>query len=298
MKTREEQFEAWKSKRTKPLAAISNSNVVNRPPKPLVKRSAVLNKGSSVIHRHPDTDLVDKENQLHQSSEGSKAANKSSQGTKLPRAKQAVAVPAEAAGSRLELTALRGPVDGPTAARKAAVPARTLESMENQYDMLKGTLDTLKRESIRYASSCCTTWVWPYRIGRRTRTTLITCQLVAEQALMGTSTEQVTPKFWDSTMKLPLLQDQPCQGPQAHSSGTAHRYQSLASITQLQHHSMTCSLSLSWEAALRPEVWLDSLQSFSRIQLSWNCAIKASMEHCSAPKTAPQLSPESKSWQV
>ncbi len=150
MKTREEQLEAWKAKRTKPLAAIGNSNVLNRPPKPPVKRLAVLLKGSSGTDKQVDATCVDKENQQDQPSQTATAVNRSSQSTRIPRAKQVAADFVETAGSKSQLPAVGGLKFDATQGRKTAVSASTLENMENQFDMLKGTLDTLKRESIRY----------------------------------------------------------------------------------------------------------------------------------------------------
>ena len=147
MKTREEQLEAWKAKRTKPLAAISNSNVLNRPPKPLVKRLAVLNKGLSATNKPSEVESVDKENQQDHPSEKPPVVSKTSLSSKIPRAKQG------SAGSSVRTTS-ESPAPDPVKAeapvvRKAALSASSLVNMENQYDMLKGTLDTLKRESIR-----------------------------------------------------------------------------------------------------------------------------------------------------
>lgn len=144
MKTREEQLEAWKAKRTKPLAAISNSNILNRPPKPPVKRLAVLNKGTSATTKTTDLDSVDKENQQDYPSSRGAAANRTSLSSKIPRAKQG-----SAAGPEVNRPALEAPKAEGLSARKTALSASTLENMENQFDLLKGTLDTLKRDSIR-----------------------------------------------------------------------------------------------------------------------------------------------------
>ncbi|DBA96427.1 TPA: Nucleolar protein 58, variant 2 [Trebouxia sp. C0004] len=151
MKRREEQLEAWKAKRTKPLAAISNSIVLNRPPKPPVKRLAVLNKGLSAANKPSDVESVDKENQQDHPSEKPPVVSKTSLSSKIPRAKQG------SAGSSKRPTA-ESPAPDPVKAeapiaRKAALSASSLINMENQYDMLKGTLDTLKRESIRASVS-------------------------------------------------------------------------------------------------------------------------------------------------
>ncbi|KAA6428312.1 MAG: hypothetical protein FRX49_01908, partial [Trebouxia sp. A1-2] len=151
MKSREEQLEAWKAKRTKPLAAISNSNVLNRLPKPPVKRVAVLNKDSSATNKPSDVEYVDKENQQDHPSEKPPVVSKTSLSSKIPRAKQG------SAGSSVRTTT-ESPAPGPVkaeapVARKAALSASSLINMENQYDMLKGTLDTLKRESIRASVS-------------------------------------------------------------------------------------------------------------------------------------------------
>lgn len=147
MKTREEQLEAWKAKRTKPLAAISNSNVLNRPPKPPVKRLAVLNKGLSAINRPSDVESVDKENQQDHPTEKPPVVSKTSLPSKIPRTKQ---VSAASSARRTTESPAPDPVKAEApVARKAALSASSLINMENQYDMLKGTLDTLKRESIR-----------------------------------------------------------------------------------------------------------------------------------------------------
>jgi len=147
MKTREEQLEAWKAKRTKPLAAISNSNVLNRPPKPPVKRLAVLNKGLSATNRPSDVESVDKENQQDHPTEKPPVVSKTSLPSKIPRTKQ---VSAGSSARRTTESPAPDPVKAEApVARKAALSASSLINMENQYDMLKGTLDTLKRESIR-----------------------------------------------------------------------------------------------------------------------------------------------------
>lgn len=143
MKTREEQLEAWKVKRTKPLTAICNTNIVNRPPKPSNKRVAVLNAHPGAEDQHSDVFIVDKENQPDQQTGKVSAARRSS-ASRLSRSKQASESAKTAHSKSLSKEA--------HTSRKAALPGSTLESMENQYDLLKGTLDTLKRESIRFAS--------------------------------------------------------------------------------------------------------------------------------------------------
>ena len=142
MKTREEQLEAWKAKRTKPLTAISNSNVVHRPPKPPSKRLAVLN--SKVEFQQTELGSTDKENQPNQQTGKASAASKNSSSSKLQYSKQ-LSNPDKAARctSGQQETNI---------SRKAALSGSTLENMENQYDLLKGTLDTLKRESVRFVS--------------------------------------------------------------------------------------------------------------------------------------------------
>ncbi|KAL3132444.1 Nucleolar protein 58 [Trebouxia sp. C0010 RCD-2024] len=144
MKTREEQLEAWKAKRTKPLTAIGNSNVVHRPPKPPGKRLAVLN--SKAEGQQTEVGNVDKENQPNPQTGKASAANRNSSSSKLALSKQ-LSNPDKAArctSSGQQETHI---------SRKAALPGSTLENMENQYDLLKGTLDTLKRESIRASIS-------------------------------------------------------------------------------------------------------------------------------------------------
>lgn len=143
MKTREEQLEAWKVKRTKPLAAIGNTNIVNRPPKPSSKRVAVLNAHPGAEDQQSDVVSVDKENQPNQQTGKVSAAHRSS-ASRLPRSKQ-VSASAKTAYSKPSSKEAH-------TSRKAALPGSTLENMENQYDLLKGTLDTLKRESIRFVS--------------------------------------------------------------------------------------------------------------------------------------------------
>lgn len=139
MKTREEQLEAWKAKRTKPLTAISNSVIVNRPPKPPGKRLAVLNAHPAAQEQENDVLSVDKENQPSQHIGKTSAVNRTS---RVLRSKQAT-ISARTAHCKPSSK-------GAHTSRQAALPGSTLENMENQYDLLKGTLDTLKRESIRF----------------------------------------------------------------------------------------------------------------------------------------------------
>ena len=146
MKTREEQLEAWKAKRTKPLAAIGNSNIVNRPPKPPAKRLTVLSTDSQE-QQQLKASTVDKENQPDHLAEKATVVTRTSSSSRLPRFKQSVGSD-KVAASKTDCT-LRSEAQ---TSRKVVVPASTLENMENQYDLLKGTLDTLKRESMRYVS--------------------------------------------------------------------------------------------------------------------------------------------------
>ena len=148
MKTREEQLEAWKVKRTKPLTAISNTNIVNRPPKPSSKRLAVLNAHSGAEDQHSDVVSIDKENQPNHQTGKASAANRTSSSSRLLRSKQA-SESAKTAHSKSSSKEAH-------TSRKAALPGSTLENMENQYDLLRGTLDTLKRESIRFVSHSTT----------------------------------------------------------------------------------------------------------------------------------------------
>lgn len=146
MKTREEQLEAWKAKRTKPLTAIGNSNVVHRPPKPPGKRLAVLN--SKAEGQQTEVGSIDKENQPIPQTGKASAANRNSSSIKLALSKQASNPDktARCTSSGHQETHI---------SRKAALPGSTLENMENQYDLLKGTLDTLKRESVRFVPPLC-----------------------------------------------------------------------------------------------------------------------------------------------
>ena len=138
MKTREEQLEAWIAKRTKPLTAISSNNAANRPPKS--KRLAVHSKA-------PAANL-----QLSVSQD-----NKENQCSELPTSAGAIAKKKQALKPVKEDQPQVSDFSDPAhlsktqkaAAKKAALSASSLQSMENQYDMLKGTLDALKRESIR-----------------------------------------------------------------------------------------------------------------------------------------------------
>lgn len=139
MKTREEQLEAWKAKRTKPLTAISNSVIVNRPPKPPGKRLAVLSAHPPAEEQQSDVLSVDKENQPSQHIGKASAVNRTGRAL---RSRQATESARAAHCKSLS--------KGAHTSRQAALPGSTLENMENQYDLLKGTLDTLKRESIRF----------------------------------------------------------------------------------------------------------------------------------------------------
>lgn len=145
MKTREEQLEAWKAKRSKPLTAISNSNGVHRPPKPPSKRLAVLTAHNRSEGQQTDIASVDKENHPDQQVGKASAANRNSSSSKLSNSKQ-LSNPDKAARCTSSLQ------QETHILRKAALPGSTLENMENQYDLLKGTLDTLKRESVRFVS--------------------------------------------------------------------------------------------------------------------------------------------------
>lgn len=145
MKTREEQLEAWKAKRSKPLAAIGSNNVVNRPPKAPAKRLAVLN----AVSRSDQTAgaaSTDKENQLDQPIIKASTANKTNSISRLPRFKQTAGSDKASTSKPNSLPAVKAETH---VSRKAVLPAAALENMENQYDLLKGTLDTLKRESVR-----------------------------------------------------------------------------------------------------------------------------------------------------
>ena len=146
MKTREEQLEAWKAKRTKPLTAIGNSNNVNRPPKPPAKRLTVLNTDLKA-QQQSEASSVDKENQPDHPAGKPTVVNRTSysSASRGPRFKRTTG-PDKPAAFKTDCT----PRSEAQASRKAVVPASTLENMENQYDLLKGTLDTLKRESMRY----------------------------------------------------------------------------------------------------------------------------------------------------
>ena len=154
MKTREEQLEAWKAKRTKPLTAISNSNIVNKPPKPPSKRVAVLNAHSRAEGQQSDVASVDKENQPSQQTGKASAGNRTSSSSRLTRCKQSSesdkALHCIASSKETQIS------------RKSALPGSTLENMENQYDLLKGTLDTLKRESIRSVSAVLASMYWAH----------------------------------------------------------------------------------------------------------------------------------------
>ena len=152
MKTREEQLEAWKAKRNKPLTAISNTNIVNRPPKPSSKRLTVLNAHPGAEDQQRGV-ASDKENQPDQQTGKVSAANRSLS-SRLPRCKQ----DSESAKTAHNKASSK---EAHTS-RKAALPGSTLENMENQYDLLKGTLDTLKRESIRFVSQPTTPYTNPY----------------------------------------------------------------------------------------------------------------------------------------
>ena len=148
MKSREEQLEAWRAKRAKPLGNISHTNILNRPPKAPAKRTAKdLNSARSKV----GTGVVDKENQPDQPCE--KALKTSSgQSTRIPRAKAAGSDALQSAEPSSAPPVVQQGRSEATPARRTSISACTLEHMENQYDMLKGTLDTLKRESIRSAA--------------------------------------------------------------------------------------------------------------------------------------------------
>ena len=146
MKSREEQLEAWIAKRAKPLASIGNSAAV-RPPKPASKRAlAAHNKPASASQRH-SAGHDNKENQCTPVASTVSAATKKKQPLIAVKEEQSI-VPVT--GSRRDP---QTPVETQAASqrptKKAAVSASCLQSMENQYDMLKGSFDTLKRESIR-----------------------------------------------------------------------------------------------------------------------------------------------------
>ena len=211
MKTREEQLEAWKLKRTKPLTAISNTNIVNRPPKPSSKRLAVLNPGAE--DQHSNAFSADKENQPNQQTGKASAANRTSSTSRLPRSKQALEA-VKAAHSKPSCKEAH-------TSRKAALPGCTLENMENQYDLLKGTLDTLKRESIRFVSLATTSDGLQIITGT---CCYAGCMICAGPASVAMSTRQIVLRFWDLTMLLALSQqaDPHFQGQLGLYCGTAH----------------------------------------------------------------------------
>lgn len=136
MKTREEQLEAWIAKRAKPLTTISSNNASNRPPK-----SKRLHSKAPAAHSQLTVSQDNKENQCSNPPTSAGAILRKKQALKPVREDQPQV-------SDFNATA-ETPRTHRTAAKKAALSASSLQSMENQYDMLKGTLDTLKRESIR-----------------------------------------------------------------------------------------------------------------------------------------------------
>ena len=202
MRTREEQLEAWKTKRSKPLSAIGNSNTgaINRPPKPPAKQAAALNADIKT-NQTQEASGADKENQREQPSGKAPVVVRTGFSNRLPRFKQSAdkaAISKPAPKSKPEAQLLR----------KTALPAAALENMENQYDLLKGTLDTLKRESIRY-------WVpatAAYHMAKMPFTALRLQTLPAGPASVATPAKQAILRCWDPTMLLILTSQGPaCQ---------------------------------------------------------------------------------------
>ena len=158
MKTREEQLEAWVAKRAKPLASISNSSVVNRPPKPSAKRAAVHHKLSSASQGQ-SAGHDNKENYCTPVANAARAASKKKPA--LVKEDQPLAsAPSSKAKTETPVDA-RTSLQRPT--KKAALSASCLQNMENQYDKLKGSLDTLKRESMRLVRQICLLPRWQLR---------------------------------------------------------------------------------------------------------------------------------------
>ena len=151
MKSREEQLEAWKAKRAKPLASINQSNILNRPPKAPGKRTSVAQKTIHITRSQAGTGVCDKENQPDQSS--NKALTSSNQRVRTLRAKAAETETTKAGEQAIAPSPSQLIHSEETRTRRASLSACALEHMENQYDVLKGTLDTLKRESMRSVKS-------------------------------------------------------------------------------------------------------------------------------------------------
>ena len=152
MKTREEQLEAWVAKRAKPLASISNSIVANRPPKPSGKRPAVHEKNTSAGQRQ-SAGHDNKENQCTPVAATARTAVKKKPAIKAVKEDQSQAFTQSSKADTDKSVDVRTSLQRP--AKKAALSATCLQNMENQYDMLKGSLDTLKRESMRSVRQAC-----------------------------------------------------------------------------------------------------------------------------------------------
>lgn len=159
MKRREEQLEAWAAKRAKPLASLGNNTVAHRPPKAGNKRAAVQNKSTSAKQRQSAVH-DNKENHCTPVPCTAPAASKHKPSLRTKKEDQQ---PAAAPSKR---SAPEAPLDGQNSlhrpAKKATVSASSMQSMENQYDMLKGTFDTLKRESIRSVKRGTCSFHWGF----------------------------------------------------------------------------------------------------------------------------------------
>ena len=148
MKSREEQLEAWRAKRAKPLANISQSTILHRPPKAPGKRTGVAHKAIHITKPQADPGACDKENQPDQPSDRALTSS-ANQRSRTLKAKATDTQTSKSREQAIIPSASQLIKADETPNRRASLSACTLEHMENQYDMLKGTLDTLKRESIR-----------------------------------------------------------------------------------------------------------------------------------------------------